>query len=125
MSVTLRKGTHRWLFLYEENVSLCRFCGTELDAGQSPTSNECTAMHDAGCVCDRCRARGYRPGQMVEILREKGRELSETFGVHLPQAEVVELLDNGRIKVQPGSVAYPVRGYTLNMMPEDIQPLTH
>jgi hypothetical protein len=56
MSVTLRKGLHRWLYFAEESVSFCRNCGTVLDAGQSPFSDGCTALHDRNCVCDRCRA---------------------------------------------------------------------
>jgi hypothetical protein len=56
MSVTLRKDLHRWLYFTEESVSFCRKCGTVLDAGQSPFSNGCTALHDRNCVCDRCRA---------------------------------------------------------------------
>jgi hypothetical protein len=55
MGVTLRKGTHRWLFFVEENVSFCGYCGTILDAGQSPFSEGCTSVHDRDCVCDRCR----------------------------------------------------------------------
>jgi hypothetical protein len=56
MSVTLRKGIHRWCFFVEESVSFCRNCGTILDAGQSPFSEGCTSVHDRDCVCDRCRA---------------------------------------------------------------------
>jgi hypothetical protein len=56
MSVTLRKGLHRWLYFAEESVTFCRNCGTVLDAGQSPFSDGCTALHDRNCVCDRCRA---------------------------------------------------------------------
>jgi hypothetical protein len=57
MAVSLRKGIHRWVHFVEESVTFCRCCGTVLDAGQSPFSNECTSMHDRDCVCDRCRAR--------------------------------------------------------------------
>jgi hypothetical protein len=55
MGVILSKGIHRWLYFVEESVSYCRNCGTILDAGQSPFSAECTALHDRDCVCDRCR----------------------------------------------------------------------
>jgi hypothetical protein len=56
MGVTLRKGIHRWLHIVEENLTFCRFCGTVLDMGDTPASDLCTAIHDAHCACDRCRA---------------------------------------------------------------------
>ncbi len=56
MAVTLRKGVHKWVHFYEENVTFCRNCGTVLDMGDTPASNGCTMVHDAHCACDTCRA---------------------------------------------------------------------
>jgi len=55
MAVSLHKGVHRWVHFYEENLTFCRFCGTVLDMGDSPASDDCTPLHDAHCACDRCR----------------------------------------------------------------------
>jgi hypothetical protein len=124
MSVTLRKDVHRWIIPEGSNFTACRFCGTILDKGQSPALELCTAMHDPRCVCDLCNPSSYEDGQMVDIRTDRGRELCETFGFMLPQAEVVKTLDNGRIRIQPGTVAYPVRSYTLDVTPDAIRPST-
>lgn len=55
MAVNLRKGIHRWVHFYEENLTFCRRCGSVLDAGDSPASELCTVLHDAHCACDSCR----------------------------------------------------------------------
>jgi hypothetical protein len=54
----------------------------------------------------------------VEIVREDGRELSETFGAFLPKGTVTAVLDNGRVAVKPDG-----RAYSVNLLPEDIRPL--
>lgn len=55
MAVSLRKDIHRWLWFDEAGVSFCRGCGTVLDNGDTPDSEHCTGVHDARCVCNRCR----------------------------------------------------------------------
>ncbi|MDG9711147.1 hypothetical protein [Streptomyces sp. DH10] len=121
MSVTLSKRTHGWLCFVEENLIACRFCGTALYPGQDPATDACTPNHDAACVCDGCNPPRYEAGQMVEILTDGETDYRRTFGEFLPQGEVVEILPNGRIKVQPGTVAYPLRSYTLNFLPGQIR----
>ncbi|MFB7185214.1 hypothetical protein ACFCZT_07820 [Streptomyces sp. NPDC056230] len=65
----------------------------------------------------------FEPGQMVEILSDGKTNFAETFGKFLPKGEVIETLPNGRVNVQPGTVAYPLRTYCLFLLPEHIRPI--
>jgi hypothetical protein len=60
----------------------------------------------------------YYAWDRIEIVRENGREPSETFGNFLPKGTVTATLDNGRVVVKPDG-----REYTVNLLPEDIRPL--
>jgi hypothetical protein len=64
----------------------------------------------------------FQAGQIVEILTDGHTNfLEKRGGKWLPMAEVVEVLDNGWVKVQPGTVANPLRAYTMNLRPDMIR----